>query len=138
MLDNTIDQCDQSHKVGCHQGQIETSPNQSYHIGKWWVGKHKFERRNVEFASQATCKCEKKNLQAPKQRQNGWIETLIGAILSKLGEDNSFHPIGFYFHKFSLVEINYNIHEKEALIIVDAFKEWCHLLKGIQHEILCI
>jgi hypothetical protein len=31
---NTIDQCDQSHKVGCHQGQIETSPNQSYHIGK--------------------------------------------------------------------------------------------------------
>jgi hypothetical protein len=34
-----------------------------------------------------------------------------------------FHPISFYFRKFSRAEINYNIHDKELLTIVDAFEE---------------
>jgi hypothetical protein len=62
----------------------------------------------------------------------------ISAILSQLGKYNFFHPIGFCFCKFFLAEINYKIHDKEVLIIMDTFKEWCHLLEGTQHEILCI
>jgi hypothetical protein len=56
-------------------------------------------------------------------------------VFSQLGKDNIFHPISFRFHKFSLAEINYEIHDKEFLAIMDAFKEWHHLLKGVQHEI---
>jgi hypothetical protein len=41
-----------------------------------------------------------------------------------------FHPIDFCSRKFSLVKINYDIHDKELLTIVDAFEEWCHLLEG--------
>jgi hypothetical protein len=35
---------------------------------------------------------------------------------------------------FSLVEINYEIHDKEFLGIMDAFEEWRHLFEGVQHE----
>jgi hypothetical protein len=61
---------------------------------------------------------------------------VIGIVLSQLKKDNFFHPVDFRSHKFSLVEINYEIHDKELLAIVDAFEEWCHLFEGIQHEII--
>jgi hypothetical protein len=59
-----------------------------------------------------------------------------GAILSQLEEDNLLHPIGFRSCKFSLTEINYEIHDKELLAIVDVFEEWHHLFEGVQHEII--
>jgi hypothetical protein len=36
----------------------------------------------------------------------------IGAIFSKLGEDNLLHHVGFRSHKFSPTKINYDIHDK--------------------------
>jgi hypothetical protein len=36
----------------------------------------------------------------------------IGVVLSQLGENNLLHPFGFLSHKFSLVKINYEIHDK--------------------------
>ena len=27
-------------------------------------------------------------------------------------------------------ELNYNVHDKELLVIFEAFKSWCHYLKG--------
>jgi hypothetical protein len=36
--------------------------------------------------------------------------------------------------KFSLVEINYKIHDKEFLTIMDVFEEWHHLFEGVRHE----
>jgi hypothetical protein len=37
---------------------------------------------------------------------------VVGTILSQLGKDNVLHHVNFHFHKFSLVEINYEIHGK--------------------------
>jgi len=54
----------------------------------------------------------------------------LGVVFSQLGEDNLLHPIGFHSRKFSHTNINYEIHDKELLAIVDAFEEWCHLLEG--------
>ncbi len=34
------------------------------------------------------------------------------------------------------MEINYEIHDKELLTIMDAFEKWHHLLEGVQHEII--
>jgi hypothetical protein len=42
----------------------------------------------------------------------------------------------FHFHKFFSININYKIHDKEFLAIVDVFEECCHLLEGVQHEII--
>jgi hypothetical protein len=47
----------------------------------------------------------------------------LGVVFSQLGEDNFLHLIGFHSHKFSLVKINYEIHDKKFLAIMDAFEE---------------
>jgi len=57
----------------------------------------------------------------------------LEAILSQLGDDKKLHPVAFYSRKISAVEINYKIHVKELLTIVDSFKEWRHFLKGASH-----
>jgi len=59
----------------------------------------------------------------------------LGFVFSQFEEDNLLHPVGFYFCKFSPININYEIHDKELLAIMDAFEEWCHILEGVQHEI---
>ncbi len=60
----------------------------------------------------------------------------LSVVLSQPEEDNLLHPLGFRSCKFSPIEINYETHDKELLTIMDAFEEWCHLLEGVQHEII--
>jgi hypothetical protein len=58
-----------------------------------------------------------------------------GAVLSQYGDDGKLHPVAFYSKKFSLAEINYNIHDKEMGAIVASFREWEHMLKSCEQEI---
>jgi hypothetical protein len=58
---------------------------------------------------------------------------VLGSILSQYGEDGRLHLITYRFRKFFAAEINYEIHDKELLAIIDAFEEWCYLLEGTQH-----
>ena len=53
----------------------------------------------------------------------------LGAVLSQHSEDESFHPIGFHLQKFIAAEINYEIHDKELLAIIDLFQEWRHFFE---------
>jgi len=53
-----------------------------------------------------------------------------GAILSQQQEDGLFHPIGFMSKSFSDTEQNYQIHDKEMLVIMCALEEWRHFLEG--------
>jgi hypothetical protein len=46
----------------------------------------------------------------------------LGSTLSQTTEDKWLHPNAFYSRKFSPAEINYEIHDKELLAIVDCFK----------------
>jgi hypothetical protein len=62
--------------------------------------------------------------------------SIVGIIFSQLREDNLFHLLDFRSCKFSLVEINYKIRDKELLAIVNAFEEWHHLFEKVQHEII--
>jgi hypothetical protein len=48
---------------------------------------------------------------------------VLGSVLSQYGEDGRLHPIAYHYHKISIVEINYEIHDKELLAIIDAFEE---------------
>src|SRR5258707_15664570 len=41
-----------------------------------------------------------------------------------------FHLIGFMSKSFSNTERNYQIHDKEMLVIMCALEEWRHFLKG--------
>ena len=43
--------------------------------------------------------------------------------------------MAFYSKSLSLVEWNYEIHDKEMLAIICALEEWRHFLKGAQHPV---
>jgi hypothetical protein len=50
--------------------------------------------------------------------------------LSQIGNKKKLHPNAFHARKFSPAEINYEIHDKELLAIVDSFKAWRRYLEG--------
>ena len=45
------------------------------------------------------------------------------------------YPIAFHFHKMNKHESNYEIHDKELLTVIPAFKEWHRYLEGAKHKI---
>ena len=57
----------------------------------------------------------------------------LGSILSQRGIDEKLHPVAFHSRKFDAAEINYEIHDKELLAIVDSFTQWRHILEGSSH-----
>src|SRR5258708_6120005 len=57
-----------------------------------------------------------------------------GAVLSQQQEDGLFHPIGFMSKSFSDTERNYQIHDKEMLVIMHAVEEWRLFLEGFGQE----
>ena len=59
----------------------------------------------------------------------------IGAVLSQRDQENRLHPVAFHSRKFSPAEINYEIHDKELLAIVDAFKHWRRYCEGATHQV---
>jgi len=59
----------------------------------------------------------------------------LGAILSQRDEENRLHPVAFHSRKFTPAEINYEIHDKELLAIVDAFKHWRHYCEGAINQV---
>ena len=56
-----------------------------------------------------------------------------GATLSQQSpEDDTWHPITFFSKSLSLVERNYEIHNKVMLAIMRALEKWQHFLEGAQ------
>jgi hypothetical protein len=59
----------------------------------------------------------------------------LGHTLSQTAEDKKLHMNAFHSRKFSPAEINYEIHDKELLAIVDCFKAWQRYLEGSLHMV---
>jgi hypothetical protein len=59
----------------------------------------------------------------------------LGAVLSQRDDENRLHPVAFHSRKFSPAEINYEIHDKELLAVVDSFKHWRRYLKGAAYQV---
>jgi hypothetical protein len=47
----------------------------------------------------------------------------VRAVLSQAQDSGRLHPVAYHSRKFKPAEINYDIHDKEMLAIVAAFKE---------------
>jgi hypothetical protein len=54
----------------------------------------------------------------------------LGAVISQKSSDDKLHPIAYHSRKFSPAKINYEIHDKELIAVVDSFKIWRKYLKG--------
>jgi hypothetical protein len=59
----------------------------------------------------------------------------LGAVLSQPDKDGRLHLVAFHSQKFTAAKINYEIHNKELLAIVDSFQEWRQFLEGVQHPV---
>ena len=46
----------------------------------------------------------------------------LGLILSQFDEKKRLYSVIFYFRKFTAPELNYDIYDRELLVIVDNFK----------------
>ena len=63
------------------------------------------------------------------------LDYTLAAILSIVNEDNEVHLVAFHFHTFTVVELNYDTHDKELLAIFETFKIWWHYLEGPAYPI---
>ena len=62
----------------------------------------------------------------------------VGAILSQRSAgDSKVHPCAFYCHRLSPAEQNYDIGNKELLVVKLALEEWRHWLRGLRYHFKC-
>ena len=50
------------------------------------------------------------------------LDYALTAVLSIINEENKVHLVAFHFYTFTIVELNYDIYNKELLAIFEAFK----------------
>ena len=49
-------------------------------------------------------------------------------------EDDKWHLVAYYSKSLSAVEWNYEIHDKEMLVVIQALEDWHHFLEGAHHK----
>src|SRR5882724_6263554 len=54
----------------------------------------------------------------------------LATVLSITTSNGKLHPIVFHSRTFSALELNYDVHDKELLVIFEAFKRWQNYLEG--------
>jgi RNase H-like domain found in reverse transcriptase len=54
----------------------------------------------------------------------------LAAILPQVKSNGEIHPITYLSRTFSDTKLNYNTHDKELMVIYEAFKAWQHYLEG--------
>ncbi len=59
----------------------------------------------------------------------------IEACISQSDDKKRLHLIAFHSRKLTDAELNYEIHDKKLLAIVDSFKQWRVYLKEFKHQI---
>ena len=59
----------------------------------------------------------------------------LGATLSQRTPDGKLRLVAAHSRSFTGAELNYEIHDKELLAIVDSFKQWRVYLEGAAHQI---
>ena len=102
-------------------------------------------KKEVSFNFDADCKMAFKELQhrlttAPilaiyDPERQALLETdasdfAIGACLTQKDDEGRIRTIAYYSRKMTGPELNYDIHDKELLAIVEAFREWRVYLEG--------
>ena len=60
----------------------------------------------------------------------------LESCLSQPDAKRQLHPVAYRSRKFSGPELNYDVHDKKLLAIVDAFEEWQAYLEGSRHSIV--
>jgi RNase H-like domain found in reverse transcriptase len=62
------------------------------------------------------------NLEKDTLLETDVLDKAIKGCISQISEDKILHLIAYYSRKMSLVELNYNVYNKELLAIVDTIE----------------
>ncbi len=62
-------------------------------------------------------------------------DEVIEACISQSDDKKRLHLIAFHSKKLTDAELNYKIHDKKLLVIVDSFKQWRVYLKESRHQV---
>ena len=63
------------------------------------------------------------------------LDYTLVTIFFIVNKKNNVHPVVFYFHTFTVVELNYDIYDKKLLVIFKAFKIQQYYLKSLAYSI---
>ncbi|SLM33518.1 Ribonuclease H-like domain [Lasallia pustulata] len=74
------------------------------------------------------------NPELPTEVETDASDGALGACLGQQ-RDKKLVPVAFYSRKLAPTELNYEIHDKELLAIVDALKQWRVYLEGSKTEV---
>ena len=66
------------------------------------------------------------------------FDKVIETIFSQQDEDGHWHFVVYLFKKMISTKDNYEIHDKELLIIIDVFKHWRHYFEKVRHEMFVL
>ena len=58
----------------------------------------------------------------------------IGGMLSMECKDRLWRPVAFLSKSLNEIERNYEIHNKEMLVVIRGLENWRYLLKGAKHK----
>ena len=61
-----------------------------------------------------------------------------GAVLTQLDANGDRHPVSFISKTFSPAERNYEIYDRELLVIIRALEEWQHYIQGSPHTTIIL
>ena len=57
-----------------------------------------------------------------------------GGVLSVRGEDEKWRPVAFISKSLNDTERNYEIHDKEMLVVIKCLEAWRHFLEGARNK----
>ena len=61
-----------------------------------------------------------------------------GAVLMQADENSDLHACAYFSHTFSSAQCNYDIYNRELLVVILALEEWHQYLQGTTHPITII
>jgi len=99
-----------------------------------WRKEHQqaFERIKELIAKDPVLKLPDPSL--PYEVETDASDFALGGVLGQK-HDGKLHPVAFFSKKLSGAPLNYPVHDKELMAIVEAFKEWRPYLSGTTHEV---
>jgi len=71
-----------------------------------------------------------------KQIETDTSDLAKAGILSQYEPDKRWHPLAFNNKCFLPAQLNYDVHDKEMVVIVNCFQEWRHFLMGALEQIV--
>ena len=75
-------------------------------------------------------------LERAKMMETDASDLAKGGILNQLEPDGKWHPLAYLSERVLPADINYDVHDKEMVVIVNCFERWRHFLIGCPEKII--